>query len=34
MVAPGNPGRPSSLIYAIWTLALWLLFGLYVSRRN
>ena len=31
MVAPSNPGRPSSLIYAIWTLALWLLFGLYVT---
>ena len=31
MVAPSNPGRPSSLIYATWTLALWLLFGLYVT---
>jgi hypothetical protein len=29
MVAPGNPGRPSSLMYAIWTLVVWLLFGLY-----
>ena len=31
LVAPGNPDRPECLIYAIWTLALWLLFGLYVT---
>ena len=31
LVTPNSPDRQSDLFYAIWTMALWLLFGLYVT---
>ena len=34
MTAPGGPDRPKAISYAIWTLALWMLFGVYVGTHG
>jgi dimethylaniline monooxygenase (N-oxide forming) len=31
LATPGGPNRPSAISYALWTLALWALFGVYVT---
>ena len=31
LATPGGPNRPRAISYALWTLALWSLFGVYVT---